>query len=53
VTLTAAYAGPQFGYVGLDQVNVLLPKSLRGSGNVTAMLTVDGQSANAVSLSFK
>lgn len=48
-----AYAGPQGTYVGLDQVNIVLPKSLRGSGNVTVGLTVDGQNANPVNLNFK
>jgi uncharacterized protein (TIGR03437 family) len=52
-TLPVAYAGPQTVFVGLDQVNVTLPKSLRGSGNQTVLLTVDGQTANAVSLTFK
>jgi uncharacterized protein (TIGR03437 family) len=51
--LTASYAGTQGGYVGLDQLNILLPKSLRGSGAVTVALMVDGQAANAVNLSFK
>ncbi len=52
-TLPVAYAGPQGVYVGLDQVNVTLPKSLRGSGNTTVVLTVDGQTANPVSLNIK
>jgi uncharacterized protein (TIGR03437 family) len=52
-TLQVAYAGPQTVFVGLDQVNVTLPKSLRGGGNQTVLLTVDGQTANAVSLTFK
>ncbi len=52
-TLPVAYAGLQGVYVGLDQVNVLLPKSLRGSGNVNVSLTVDGQSSNTVTLNFK
>lgn len=52
-TLPVAYAGPQFTYVGLDQVNVDLPKSLRGAGNVSVALTVDGQTANVVALTFK
>jgi uncharacterized protein (TIGR03437 family) len=53
MTLPVAYAGPQTVFVGLDQVNVTLPKSLRGSGTQTVLLTVDGQTANAVSLTFK
>ncbi|HEY6390265.1 MAG TPA: cellulase family glycosylhydrolase [Bryobacteraceae bacterium] len=52
-TLAVAYAGPQTVFVGLDQVNVTLPKSLRGAGAQTVLLTVDGQTANAVSLTFK
>jgi len=51
--LTASYAGPQGGFVGLDQINILLPKSLRGAGNVNLQLTVDGQTANTVALNFK
>jgi uncharacterized protein (TIGR03437 family) len=30
--LTVTYAGPQSQFPGLDQVNILLPKSLAGSG---------------------
>jgi uncharacterized protein (TIGR03437 family) len=52
-TLPVAYAGPQGVYAGFDQVNVPLPASLRGSGNVTVLLTVDGQPANPVNLTFK
>ncbi len=52
-TLPVAYAGQQGGYVGLDQVNVNLPKSLRGTGNATVVLTVDGQAANSVTVNFK
>jgi uncharacterized protein (TIGR03437 family) len=53
ITLPVAYAGPQGLYVGEDQVNILLPKSLRGSGLLPVVLTVDGQAANTVSVSFK
>jgi uncharacterized protein (TIGR03437 family) len=52
-TLPVSYAGPQGVYVGLDQVNILLPKSLRGSGNANVSITVDGQAANAVTIGFK
>ena len=43
-------AVPQGQYAGLDQVNVLLPGSLRGSGNVNVALVVDGQPANIVTI---
>jgi uncharacterized protein (TIGR03437 family) len=52
-SLPTAYAGLQGFYVGLDQVNILLPKSLRGAGTVTVVLTVDGQPANSVVLNFR
>ena len=52
-TLPVAYAGPQNVYVGLDQVNIALPQSLRAAGTVTVQLIVDGQSANAVTVTFK
>ena len=52
-TVPVSFAGPQSVYVGLDQVNILLPKTLRGSGNVNLALTVDGQAANVVGLNFK
>ena len=33
----ALYAGPQFAYTGVDQINLLLPRALAGSG-MTAIL---------------
>ena len=41
-TVQALFAGPQGTYVGLDQVNVPVPLSLRGSGETDLVLTVDG-----------
>ena len=52
-TLTAVYAGPQNFFVGVDQVNILLPRTLAGSGEVDAVLTVDGKTANTVKVNFK
>jgi uncharacterized protein (TIGR03437 family) len=52
-TLPVAYAGPQGTYVGLDQVNVLLPKSLAGGGNLNVAVTIDGQAANIVTIGIK
>lgn len=51
--LPAVYAGPQGFFVGVDQVNVLLPRTLVGSNLVDAVLTVDGKVANTVKLNFK
>ena len=42
------YAGSQGVLFGLDQINVLLPPSLAGRGDIEVGLVVDGQSANTV-----
>jgi uncharacterized protein (TIGR03437 family) len=47
------YAGTQGSFAGLDQVNVVLPHSLAGSGNVTVQLTASGVSANPVQLAIQ
>ena len=52
-TLTAAYAGPAPGFTGLDQVNVLLPASLAGSGTVNITVSVAGMPSNVVTATFK
>lgn len=51
--LEALYAGPQGDFVGLDQINLLLPRTLIGRGEVDLTLTADGKAANTVRLSFK
>ena len=51
--LPVSYAGPQGFYPGLDQVNVLLPRSLAGAGRVDVRLTVDGLRSNTVELEFE
>jgi|SRR5579884_2018106 len=47
------YAGPQGSFTGLDQVNVLLPQSLRGSGDADVILSVDGQTTNPVRINIQ
>lgn len=42
------YAGSQGALQGLDQVNLRLPKSLAGRGEMDVILKVDGWTANAV-----
>jgi uncharacterized protein (TIGR03437 family) len=51
--LTVQYAGPQGTYAGLDQVNVLLPRSLAGAGNITLKITAAGIASNAVQIVIK
>lgn len=47
------YAGPQGIFVGLDQINVLIPRSLAGRGEVDVVLTVNGKPANPVKINIK
>ena len=47
------YAGGDTGFVGLDQVNVLLPRSLAGRGEVDVVITADGKAANTVRIAIK
>ena len=47
------YIGAQPTYPGLDQVNMVVPRSLAGAGVVPVVLTVNGQTANAVTLNIQ
>ncbi len=46
-----AFAAP--GFIGLDQANILLPRTLIGAGLVNLTLTIDGKPSNTVQLRFK
>jgi uncharacterized protein (TIGR03437 family) len=48
INVPVPFAGPQGFYVGLDQINIPLPLTLRGSGETDLILTVDGVPANTV-----
>jgi uncharacterized protein (TIGR03437 family) len=52
VTAPVLYAGSS-GFTGVDQVNVQLPASLAGSGEVTLQVTASGIAANAVQISIQ
>jgi uncharacterized protein (TIGR03437 family) len=51
--MTVLFSGPAPGYAGEDQIDVVLPSSLAGSGQVTLTVTVDGSTANAVTIAFQ
>jgi hypothetical protein len=51
--LPVAFAGAQPSIMGLDQVNLAIPQSLRGAGQALLTLSVDGVSSNTVMLSFQ
>jgi uncharacterized protein (TIGR03437 family) len=52
VNAPVLYAGPG-GSAGLDQVNILLPASLAGAGNVNVQLTAAGVAANPVQVTIQ
>jgi uncharacterized protein (TIGR03437 family) len=47
------YAGPQPAFSGLDQVNLPIPRSLAGKGEVPVILTIAGRNANTVTVNIK
>ncbi|MBK9709621.1 MAG: SBBP repeat-containing protein [Acidobacteria bacterium] len=47
------FIGPQPDFVGLDQTNVLIPRSLIGRGLVDFVMTIDGKLTNTVSVVIK
>ena len=53
VQASVLYAGPQWQYAGLDQVNVEVPQQLRGRGQVEVALAVASKPANKVTVSFR
>ncbi len=53
VSSEVLFAAAAPGFVGLDQVNVRLPRILVGRGEVDVVLSVDGQAANTVRVSTR
>ncbi|HLK48160.1 MAG TPA: FG-GAP-like repeat-containing protein [Bryobacteraceae bacterium] len=53
VNCTVSYAGTQGGFAGLDQVNVLLPQSLKGAGAVNINLIAGGIPANTLNMTIQ
>jgi uncharacterized protein (TIGR03437 family) len=47
------YAGGVAGYAGLDQVNLSIPRSLAGAGDVRVYVVADGAMSNAVVLNVQ
>ncbi|MFM8393671.1 MAG: IPT/TIG domain-containing protein, partial [Acidobacteriota bacterium] len=52
VVTSVEYAGPAPNFTGLDQVNIKLPVSLRGSGIVDVTVVVDGVSSNSITINL-
>lgn len=51
--MNVEYAGNQNQYVGLDQINIRLSRSLIGRGDVDVKLTMDGRATNVVKINVK
>ena len=49
-TTVMLFAGSQNQYTGLDQLNLQLPQSLAGSGDVDIQVTFNGVAANPVQI---
>jgi uncharacterized protein (TIGR03437 family) len=47
------YAGVQQSFVGLDQINARLPRTLAGRGEVDVAVRVDNHTANSVLVQFR
>jgi uncharacterized protein (TIGR03437 family) len=44
-------AQPQ--YAGLDQMNVIVPRSLRGAGEVEIVVTMAGKTLNTITITIQ
>ncbi len=53
VELTPSYAGLQGSLIGLDQINLTIPESLRGKGETDLVFNIDGKATNAVRIKVK
>lgn len=53
IAAPVTYADDQIYFAGVDQVNVQIPRSLAGRGEVDTVIRVDGQISNTVKVSIK
>lgn len=52
VQAEVSFLGAHSRLVGVDQLNVKLPESLRGRGSVDVVVTIDGKTANTVTINL-
>jgi uncharacterized protein (TIGR03437 family) len=53
ISVPVLYAGPQPSFAGLDQINVPLPLTLRGSGVTNVIIKVNQHQANTVTVDIQ
>ena len=51
--VTPAFVGAQGQFDGLDQINLQIPQSMAGAGNVDLIFSVDGRMSNLVKLRIR
>ena len=53
VNLATDMAGAQGSIIGLDQINLIIPESLRGKGEMDLVFTIDGKATNPVRIKVR
>ncbi len=53
VAAVLTYVGEQPDFPGLDQMNLMIPSSLAGTGSVAIVITVDGHVANQTAITIQ
>ncbi|MBI3427701.1 MAG: hypothetical protein HY011_32665 [Acidobacteria bacterium] len=53
VAAPVSFAGKLGGFTGLDQINLQMPRSLAGRGEVDVSVTIENRAANTVRIQFK
>ena len=53
VSVTPSYAGAQGTWAGLDQYNILIPRTFIGKGKVDVTVTANGKISNTVNVTLK
>ena len=51
--LPVTFANAQGQFAGVDQINVLLPRTLSGRGEINLTVVADGKAANTVKVKVK
>lgn len=52
VQAEVSFLGAHSRLIGVDQMNIKLPQTLRGRGNVDVVVTIDGKTANTVTINI-
>jgi uncharacterized protein (TIGR03437 family) len=53
VTLAPAYVGAQGTFIGLDQINLIIPPTMAGKGEADLVFTIDGKTTNPIRIKVR